>query len=434
MSAQSPRLTQAPDAVEIVRCITTGATTAEAVMTDCLTRIAERDGEVGAFEAIDHDRALEAARQADKTEPSGPLHGVPFAIKDIIDTLDFPTTWGSPIYAGNVAPRNASCVEHFICAGAIPIGKTVTTELAYFSPGKTANPHNLAHTPGGSSSGSAAAVADGMVPLAFGSQTAGSMIRPAAYCGVAGYKASLGSIDLQGVMGLSSSLDALGVLARSVRDLALARTVLAGGGVDHSNTFTDNPPRIALMRGPHWTDGSIEMRDVCQRAMSVLADGGAQTGELAHPDIFDDLTDAQKTVMAFETARARIFEYNRHCDRLSPQFTALVEDGLAIERPAYEAALRTRDTAARMLEPLLMDVNAILAPSAPGEAPEGLSATGDPLFSRGWNLLGVPCVSVPFCRGPNGLPLSIQLIGPHGDDDRVLAVADWTQKCLDAAA
>ena len=416
-------------AAETVRRIRAGEATAEAVMTDCLSRIADREPEVGAFVCWNAEHALERARAADRIPDSGPLHGVPFAVKDIIDTIDFPTAWGSSIYEGFRPPRNASCVELFMRAGAIPVGKTVTTEFAYFHPGKTANPHNCNHTPGGSSSGSAAAVADFMLPLAFGSQTAASLIRPAAYCGIAGYKPTHGAFDLQGVMGLAPSLDTLGLLARNVDDLVLARSVLCGSEPVKAREF-DELPRVALMRGPHWWEGSVEMRDVCQRAMAALADCGAETGELAHPDLFAELTECQKTVMAFETARARVYEFSRHREALSPQFAELVQTGLATSQAEYQAAQRTKVAAARMLEALFLDIDVILAPAAPGEAPEGLSATGDPLFSRAWTLLQVPSISIPFGYGPNGLPLSVQIIGPYRSDDRLLSAADAIHGCL----
>ncbi len=269
-----------------------------------------------------------------------------------------------------------------------------------------------------------------MLPLAFGSQTAGSVIRPASYCGVLGYKASHGGVDLQGVMGLSPSLDTLGLMAREVEDLVIGRAALCGASAALHPAFADRPPRVALMRGPDWAEGTVEMRDVCQRAMARLAEHGAETGELATPDIFSELVKYQKTVMAFESARARIFEFDRHRAQVSDHFVALVEDGLAIPRADYEEALQARNRAQRVLEALFVDVDVVLTPAAPGEAPEGLSATGDPLYNRIWTLLQVPCVSVPFGAGPKGLPLSVQLIGRVGDDDRLLAAANWVHNCL----
>ncbi len=419
-------------AAEIARRISAGQTTAEAVMQACLERIQAREPEIGAFTSIDMDAALEAARRADQDKPGGLLHGIPFGVKDIIDTEKFPTAWGTSFYQGHQPGRNASCVEMFLRAGAIPVGKTVTTEFAYFKPGKTANPHNLGHTPGGSSSGSAAAVADHMLPFAFGSQTAASLIRPAAYCGVAGYKASHGSFDLQGVMALSPSMDTLGFLAREIEDFELARSVLCGSRPLQLPNFDERPPRISLFRGPHWQDGSIEMRDVCQRAMTQLKGAGALIGELACPDIFAELTQCQKTVMAYESAHARIFEYSRYREQISPAFIDLVESGLAVTREAYMSACATRDRAAYLLAGMFVDTDVILTPAAPGEAPAGLDATGDPLFSRSWNLLQVPCLSIPFGKGPNGLPLSVQLVGCMGTDDDLLATAKWVSQQLNS--
>jgi Asp-tRNA(Asn)/Glu-tRNA(Gln) amidotransferase A subunit family amidase len=415
---------------EMAREIRDGKVSAEAIMQSCLERIEQREAEVGAFICYDADSALAAARLADQTEPKGPLHGVPFGIKDIIDTDQFPTDWGTTFYDGHQPTRNASCVELFIRAGGIPFGKTVTTEFAYFKPGKTANPHNLGHTPGGSSSGSAAAVADYMLPFGFGSQTAASLIRPAAYCGIPGYKASHGSFDLQGVMSLSPNLDTLGFLARDIEDFELARSVLCGSNPVELPDLDDAPLRISLFCGPHWMDGSLEMRDVCQRAMNALKSAGAQTGELACPQVFKELTEAQKTVMAYDVSHARIYEYSRYADQISRQFHDLFESGLAVSRTDFENACITRDRAARILESMFVDTDVILTPAAPGEAPAGLVATGDPLFSRGWNLLQVPCVSIPYGKGPNGLPLSVQLVGRMGGDDDLLAAAKWIDQQL----
>lgn len=410
------------DATDVVVGIRAGHFTAAAVMRACLDRIAAREPVIGAFAAIDPEAAMARAEAADKAGPAGPLHGVPFAIKDIIDTDFAPTGWGFDAYEGHRPTRNAVCVELFLAAGAVPLGKTVTTEFAYFRPGKTANPANPAHTPGGSSSGSAAAVADLMAPLAFGSQTAASLIRPAAYCGVLGYKATRGALDLGGVMALSGSLDSLGLLARAPRDLALGRQVLSGAP-GAGEPFAEHPPRLALMRGPHWWDGSMEMRDVCQSAVARLKEAGAVVGEVAHPDVFEALTEAHKTVMAFEAGRARIYELRHHRNRISPQFLALAGDGTAIDWASYAKALQVRDAGLRALAPMFLEFDAIIAPAAPGPAPAGLAATGDPLFSRGFALLGVPCVAVPAARTP--LPQAIQLIGPMMGDDRLLAATAW---------
>ncbi|MBE1285214.1 MAG: amidase [Rhodobacteraceae bacterium] len=415
------------DACEISRHIRSGEAKPSQVMQAHLERIAAREPQVGAFIHLDADRAMDLAREADAKEPSGLLFGVPFVIKDIIDTQNMPTRWGSPLYENRVPERDAACVESFVQAGAIPIGKTVTTEFAYFKPGKTANPHNLCHTPGGSSSGSAAAVADFMAPLAFGSQTAASLIRPAAYCGVRAFRPTTGGFDLKGVMGLAPSLDTLGVLARSVRDLALCRAVLTDTQPPAETDFEDAQPRIGLMRGPHWADGSVEMRDTCQRALQAIAATGAEVCELTHPPIFDSLTRAQITVMGYEASRIRAHEYFAGGERISPQFRALIEDGQKVSDAEYQDALARRDRANAMLDSLFRDVDVILAPSAPGPAPLGLSATGDPLYSRSWNLLQLPTVALPFGSTEDGLPMGVQLLGPRGGDVALLAVARWVE-------
>jgi len=420
-------------ATVIARMIREGSATPSAVMAAHLERIAAREPEVGAFIHLDADRAMERARVADHQPAEGALHGVPFTIKDIIDTDDMPTAWGSDIFADRRPASNAACVKAFLNAGAIPIGKTVTTEFAYFRPGKTANPHHLAHTPGGSSSGSAAAVADCMAPLAFGSQTAASLIRPAAYCGVCAFKPTTGAFDLSGVMALAPSLDTLGVLARDPRDLMLARSLLTATPLPASPDFSDRLPRVSLMRGPHWQDGTIEMRDICRRAMAALSECGAETGEIAHPPLFAELTEAQKTVMGYETARSRADLFDAHRAAISDQFAQLIEDGKRITDARYHAALVTRDRANAMIEVMFGDCDALLVPSAPGEAPEGLGATGDPLFSRMWNLLQLPCVALPLGAGPRGLPLGIQLIGRKGGDEKLLAIAEWVHGVLQSA-
>lgn len=419
-------------AAEIRRRVRAKECSAVEVMAACLERVQAREAEVGAFIHLDPAEALAAARRADEAGPQGVLVGVPFGIKDIIDTAKSPTGWGSPIYDGFQPPRDASCVNLFQRQGAVAMGKTVTTEFAYYHPGKTANPHNLGHTPGGSSSGSAAAVADYMVPLAFASQTGGSIIRPSAFCGVLGYKPSHGHFDLDGVMGLAPSLDTLGLMAREVEDLVLGRAALCGSSDRLDRLFEKRAPRIGLVRGPDWAAGSSEMREVCERAMSHLANAGAETCERTDPPIFAELVKCQMLIMAFEAARTRSAEYDQHRGNVSDHFASYVEEGRAISWADYEAALRMRDDAQRDLDSLFADLDVVLTPSAPGEAPETLAATGDPLYNRIWTLLQVPCVSVPFGSGPRGLPLAVQLVGRRHDDDRVLAAAEWAHQHLRA--
>lgn len=415
---------------ELASGIRAGDMTPSQVMAAHLDRIAQREPEIGAFQCLDPDKAMERAKAADILPFGGPLHGVPFVIKDIIDTKDMPTGWGSALYENRVPEHSATCVNQLIAAGAIPIGKTVTTEFAYFRPGRTANPCNTAHTPGGSSSGSAAAVADFMAPFGLGSQTAASLIRPAAYCGVAAFKPTIGAYDLQGVMELSGSLDTLGLLARDPRDLVLLDAVLRDAEPPTEADFDEAKPRISLMRGPHWQDGSVEMRDICTRALAAIAKAGGETGEITHPDVFKDLTQAHVTVMGYETARTRAAEAAIGPPVISQQFCDLVIAGRTVSDTDYRAALDLRNRANTILDHLFRDTDALLVPSAPGPAPHGLDATGDPLFSRMWNLLQLPCVALPFGQTQENLPLGFQLIGPRGQDSRLLDIACWVFKQL----
>jgi Asp-tRNA(Asn)/Glu-tRNA(Gln) amidotransferase A subunit family amidase len=402
---------------------------AEDLVEACIARIEAREPTVKAFEVFDPDDARAQARALDGGPIRGPLHGIPIGVKDIIDTAHMATGWGSPIYAGHRPVRDAACVALCRAAGAVILGKTVTTEFAYFHPGKTANPRNPAHTPGGSSMGSAAAVGDFMAPVAFGSQTAGSVIRPAAYCGTVGYKASHGDFSLDGVCGLSSSLDTLGCFVRHPRDLAYFRTALLG---DQGAPALSRPPRVGFYRTPHWDEADPATRALLDDTAMLLAERGARVADAALGPAFDGLSEAQKTVMAFETARTRAHEYEAHPDQLSAPMRKLIEAGRAIPYDAYQEARQLAARGRRALAEVFSRFDVLLAPSAPGEAPEGLSATGDPLFNRMWTLLHVPCITLPRGEGPKGLPLGIQLIGAKGEDGKLIANADWAWDRLGA--
>lgn len=394
---------------------------------DCIARIETREPQVRAFQHVDFDRIRNALAQPVAVASGTNLAGIPFGVKDIMDTCDMPTAWGSPIYAANRPPRDAGCVASLRARGAVAAGKTVTTEFACFHSGKTRNPQNLEHTPGGSSQGSAAAVADNMLPFALGTQTAASVIRPAAFCGVAGYKASRGEFDLGGVCSLSQSLDSLGFFARDARDFAIIRAAMLG---DAPGAALAKPVKIGLNRTPHWRDASAESRALIESTAVKLERLGVVVEEVGIGPMDGALTEAHKQVMAFETARARAFEYHRFADLLSPQMRSLIEEGLAITRQRYTAALALAAQWAAKLDRILADVDCLLAPSAVGEAPRGLDGTGDPLFSRMWTLLGVPCVTLPADRGPADLPLGIQLIGRHRHDDELIARASWVQSII----
>ena len=415
-------------ACEAAARIRRGELTSEALTTACLARIAEREPTVGAWQYLDAEQALEQARGADRSRARGPLRGVPIGVKDIIDTVDMPTTLGSPIYAARRPQWDAACVAAARAAGAIVLGKTVSTEFAYFQPGKTRNPHNPRHTPGGSSSGSAAAVADRMVPIAFGSQTAASVIRPAAFCGVFGYKASMGEFSLSGIRPFAESLDALGILARSVDDIALMRKVLLGAAAAPRFAPPPAAPRFGFCRGAQWT----LVDTASQRLLEQLAEQarGASVDEVVLPSHFADLVDAQKTIMAYEAAHNYVFETTRCADELSSAFRALTDTGWQISRAAYQNARQAVASARTELAPHMQGLDALITPAALGEAPLAEAGTGDPIMSRMWTALHSPALSVPVGEGPQGLPLAAQLIGALGADDVLLWAGTWLANAL----
>lgn len=396
----------------------------------CLERIARREAQVHAWAWLDPKAALASARQCDRQASGGPLHGVPIAVKDIIDTVDMPTAYGSPIYRGKQPNWDASCVALARRAGAVILGKTVSTEFAYFAPGPTANPRNLQHTPGGSSSGSAAAVADGMVPAGFGTQTAASVTRPASYCGVVGYKSSHGGFNLAGIKPFAPSFDALGTLTRQVVDAQWLRWSLLGERHSADSSVWTDKPRIGLCRTPWWDHAHADCQQAIAAAAQALSAGGATVTEVTLPTHFDQLVAHHKTIMAYEAAHSLAFEYDRHHAQLSPQLRQLIDDGMAISRTHYLDAQGTAASARAEFALWMQDWDALLAPSAPGAAPLGLHATGDPLFSRIWTLLGVPTMTLPGASARNGLPIGVQLICQVGADERLLALARWAEPLI----
>ena len=402
-----------------------GAITAEALVRSCLERIEELEPRVQAFEALDPDLALGQARRADAAGRPGPLHGLPVGVKDIIDTADLPTARGSPIFTGRRPGVDAACVAALRRAGGVVLGKTVTTELAYYFPGKTRNPHDPARTPGGSSSGSAAAVAAGMVPAALGTQTAGSLIRPAAYCGVVALKPTHGLVPIDGVSPVAPSLDTLGVLVRRARDLPL---LLAGLGVLLPPTAPIGRLRVGLCRTEAWNETLPASRDAVARAASVLALAGAEVTEVE--ERFAGLSGAQRTVMAAEAAVTLGPLRDAHGDRLSPQLRALVEDGARVSPEALAAARGAAEAGRARLPALFARFDVLLGASTQGEAPEGLASTGDPALNRIWTLLGTPCVQLPAGRGPAGMPVGIQLVGARGGDAALCAAAALVEELL----
>ena len=412
---------------DMAEAIRTGKLRSVDLVEACLERIARREHQVHAWTWLDPSAALASARQRDRQPPDGPLHGVPIAVKDIIDTVDMPTAYGSPIYRGKQPNWDASCVALARRAGAVILGKTVSTELAYFAPGPTANPRNLQHTPGGSSSGSAAAVADGMVPAGFGTQTAASVTRPASYCGVVGYKASHGGFNLAGIKPFAPSFDSLGTLTRQVVDAQWLRWALLGEHRSAESGIWAGKPRIGVCHTPWWDNADADCQQAIASAAQALAAAGATLADVTLPAHFDQLAAHHKAIMAYEAAQSLAFEYDRHHAQLSAQLRQLIDDGLAISRAQYVETQRLAVLARAEFAQWMQGWDALLAPSATGPAPLGLHATGDPLFSRIWTLLGVPSVTLPGASARNALPIGVQLIGKAGEDEQLLAIARWAE-------
>jgi Asp-tRNA(Asn)/Glu-tRNA(Gln) amidotransferase A subunit family amidase len=411
-------------AAEAARRIARGALSSEMLVAACLERIAAREAQVKAWAFVDRDRALAQARALDRGPRRGPLHGVPFGIKDVIDTADQPTEYNSPIWRGHQPKADAACVAQLRAAGCVILGKTVTTEFANNHPSQTLNPRNPAHTPGGSSSGSAAAVADRMVPLALGTQTGGSVIRPAAYCGAAAIKPSFGSINRAGLKMLSEALDTIGIFSRSAEDLALALSVLTGRTIIEKK---NGKPRIGLCRTPRWKDADAATQANLEAAAQQLARAGATVTDFELPAGSVDLFDKHKHVMAYETARSLAWEYLNFPGQLSRTLKARLDEGWRISRADYDAMCEVARNCRRALAEQMRDVDFLLTPSAPSAAPASLASTGDPVFNRAWTLLGVPCVTLP--RGSaGGLPLAVQLVGAHDADMVLIAWAQWVEE------
>jgi len=418
---------------EAARQIAERRLTAEALVNAYLDRIVAREPVVGAWQYLDRERDLAAARQRDAEAPRGPLHGIPIAVKDLIDTSDMPTAYGSPIYRGHRPAADASCVALARAAGTIVLGKTVTTEFAAFTPGKTANPRNPAHTPGGSSSGSAAAVADGMAPLAFGTQTAGSVIRPGAYCGCIAYKPSFGLINRGGVKQLADSLDTIGVFARTVDDAAFLAGVLSERPALRHLAMPPQAPRFGLYRTPVWDEAEPATAAALDATRAALGRAGAMVTELAIAPDHQGLNEAQDTIMCFEMVRALAYERLEHSAEISPRLAQLLDTGMTIGAEVYDQALARAAVARAGLDAFFGPCDAILVPAAPGEAPHGLGHTGSPTFNRMWTLLGVPCVALPARWADNGLPTGVQLVGRVRDDTRLMACAAFLEQALAAA-
>lgn len=420
-------------ATEAARKLAQREITATALLEDCLARIEERESHVRAWTCIDAARARQRAHELDRGAAGGALHGLPIGVKDLFDTIDFATTYGSPIYAQHRPSWDAVSVAIARAAGAIVVGKTVTTEFATFGPGPTRNPHDVGHTPGGSSSGSAAAVADYMVPLAFGSQTAGSIVRPAAYCGVVGYKPSYGTANRVGAKMISDTLDTVGGLARTVKDVALFVSAIAERPDLLLAQTSAHAPRIAFCRTYQWSETQPEAASAFESAQRALHAAGAVVREITLPKSFAGLVDAHIAIMTREVASCLTFERLAHRDQLSVDMTRMIDAGLAVTREQYDAARALADACRAQLAVIMRDHDVIVAPSVHGEAPAGM-ATGNPLFQRMWTLLRAPCVHLPTARGPHGLPVGVTVIGALDADRALLEAADWIHERLDGRA
>jgi Asp-tRNA(Asn)/Glu-tRNA(Gln) amidotransferase A subunit family amidase len=424
-----------------------GRITSSELVEACLARIDEVDGKIEAWAFLDREHALRQAKAADdrrkRGDPIGPLHGVPLGIKDIFDTSDYPTEFGSPLWAGRTPRRDAAAVASLRAAGAVIMGKTVTTEYAYFNPGKTRNPHDPERTPGGSSSGSAAAVAAGMVPGAIGSQTNGSVIRPAAFCGVVGFKPTHGLIPRTGALLLSRALDHVGVFARSVEDAALLAETLAVFDEEDPDTRAlarphfvsvagsepPLPPRFAFARTPAWR----HIEGVTELAFAELVEAlGENANEIDLSATFERTVELHGIVMAVDMAHNFHRDYEQGRDQLSPVLRALIEKGRTYTAVEYTRALAASANVNSALDAIFDEYDAILTPAAPGPAPRG-SATGNPAFCSTWTLLGTPAVTLPLLQDEAGMPIGVQLVGRRGNDARLLRTAHWLVKAVEGA-
>ena len=434
-------------ATDAARAIREGAINSEQLTEACLARVREAEADVQAWAYLDPEHALvqARARDADRREGRsvGPLHGVPVGIKDIMDTEDMPTEDGSVLHAGRTPARDATVVAMLRAAGAVILGKTVTTEFATYTPGKTRNPRNPEHTPGGSSSGSAAAVAAGMVPLALGSQTNGSVIRPAAFCGVYGFKPTHGLIPRGGVLKLSRTLDHIGVFARTLDDIALAAEQLVGCDrldpdtrprarvplVAMASEDPPLPPVIAFVKGPAWDRAEDETKEAFAELVTTLGD---RVVEVELPEMVGRALDWHRTIMEAEMAANLDLEWEKGRERISPALRAQLGRGREVTALDYQLACARIALINEGFEGIFERCDAIVTPAAPGTAPKGLTGTGDPAFCTLWTLCGMPALNLPLMAGENGLPLGVQLVGRRDDDARLLRTARWLVSRVEA--
>jgi Asp-tRNA(Asn)/Glu-tRNA(Gln) amidotransferase A subunit family amidase len=416
-------------AVEMAGHVEAGSLSAEAVVQSCLERIREREPVVRAWAHVAGDEALAAARAS---SPGSLMKGVPFGIKDIFDTADMPTGYGSPIYTGCRPAFQASAATLPRAAGGVLLGKTVTTEFANRHPGPTANPHDPGFTPGGSSSGSAAAVADFMVPLATGTQTGGSVIRPAAYCGVVGFKPSFNMFAPAGMHPNTETLDTIGIMARSVADIALFRAAMMAIPYDKP-AMPERAPRLALCRTPHWDKAAPDGQAVLEDAANRLRAAGAEIVEAELPNACGNVSEVQNRHSYFEAPRNHAPERHRHEAQLSPALRhGRIEGGKKLTLDEFRAAWREADHMRAAAQDWAGNFDAILTLPAPGQAPRSLASTGDAIFNGLWTVLYMPCLTLPAGKGPDGLPVGVQLVGKRHADARLLDIGLWVESRLGA--
>ncbi|MEW5421137.1 amidase [Amorphus sp. 3PC139-8] len=416
-------------AAEISAKVRSGALSCEQVVRARLDRIAAREGDVRAWAEIDEDQAIAAARTVDAAGPRGLLAGVPIGVKDVIDTSDLPTRYGSPIYDSHRPAADASCVALARLEGALVLGKTVTAEFAGVEPTRTRNPLNLAHTPGGSSSGSAAAVADHMVPVAYGTQTGGSVLRPASFCGVIGFKPTFGLYNPAGVKPAAESFDTVGLIARTVEDISLFHAVL---------THTEPVParasfsglRIGIFRTHLWDSVLPETAALFERRSARLAAAGAHLVDVAIPEGFETITEHRATINAYERAHGLAHEWRAHRDLLTRYSVAVCERGFAIDGETYLGSRIAVDALRSKVRSLFADIDLLLTPTVPGEAPEGHDYAGDPRLQELWTMLHCPAITLPAGHGPNGLPIGLQLVAPQYADATLLSAAGAVAESL----
>ncbi|HET6477474.1 MAG TPA: amidase [Dehalococcoidales bacterium] len=432
---------------EAASAIASGELTPSQLVKSCLERIDAVDDAIKAWALVDRQGALATARQLEqelaKGQRRGALHGIPVGIKDIFYTAGLPTEAGAKAWAGFVPDYDATSVARLKEAGAIVLGKTHTTEFAFFDPAPTRNPWNTEHTPGGSSSGSGAGVAAGMCPAALGSQTMGSVLRPAAYNGIVGFKPQYGRISVYGVVPLSPTLDHVGILARTVKDVALVFQAIAGNDPKDALSLNEpvpdclaalekqpSPPRLGLVRAFFYDHADEEMRRHTDEIVARLRQAGATIEEITPPPSFTTIIDNARIFMAAEAAVSHREGFARHGDKYRAGIRKLIEDGQAVSSAEYKKALKVRLQQCTEMEPLLYKTDALITPGIQGPAPHGLSSTGNPVMQAPWTIMGIPSISLPSGLSQSGLPLSIQLAGPPKAEDRLLAVARWCESVL----